>query len=722
MWEIFFQQSKLQGMDLFTAKKASLILLLLLISSSTVSSFADESAEVVLEDVVLEDVVDEAAVEVSDEVLEEVIDGKVVDEAKEVIEAADEISNEVVDEAVDEAVPVLLEPVFEMGAVEESPVAFKSLEQMDELVRLGLPALALRLLSQEQKNWPVYSQDWYAFERKRISLLSAVEDWQGVIDRTELLLKQAVSGQQITEQIAHWFQTQQVIARLRLGQAEQALAQLRNLLWRPSQTTTGPVTSEPVSSDLIALWRRLIIRSYLAMNADSDAQKSLLRYRHDYSSNHQNLNLDWRLLQARSLLRIDRAEEVIALLADSESHVAQALRLLAAVRVRPDHAELYAQEAQAYIADARLNKGEIWAYRYVVYQAYMMQKKLSEASQVLKNLIVQADAHVMLGEEFIIGGDDLWKLYETIGLQIGNQSKLLLGDDLAWYNRADESQETNIVEALSLYTVLAFNASDAEKQQMAHREIVALLAKDKNGLELVNQLYLHGTRVSSLESLPLEVRYSLIDYALSKGRMKLAVRLMKSVQQPPQGQDEFSWAMRKARVMILEGAYDDGEVVLANTLSSAEQLTASQLDHFLQVIFDLQAVHRHQQVLILLDSLKPEWMNENLHRELFFWKAESYLSLEQYDRAAWLYLKSAQLADQAEAHLWAQSARFKAAGALVKATLYDDAQEIYASLLQVTASESRKSAIRQELQQIRLLRSADKNPVKEKMAEQNQIQ
>jgi len=355
-----------------------------------------------------------------------------------------------------------------------------------------------------------------------------------------------------------------------------------------------------------------------------------------------------------------------------------------------------------------MKKGESRAERYIIDQTYSKKKKFSEAAQVLKELILLRNAYSVLCDEFIIASDDLWALYETIGLQIGNSEKMLQGDDLHWYKKADELRDTNEIEALSLYVVLAFNAGDKVKQQMAHKEIVALLQKDINGLDLINQLYLHGTKISSLESLPLEVRYSLIDYALSKSDMKLAARLMQSVQRPPEGQDAFSWEMRKARVIILEGDYREGEAVLANALKNAEKITENQLDHFLQVIFDLQAVRRHRQVLVLLDSLKPEWINENIHRELFFWKAESYSALEQYDRAAWSYLKSAQLADKSHADLWAQSARFKAAGVLVKDGLYDDAQVIYTRLLRVTTSDSRKSAIKQELQQIRLLRNADK--------------
>ena len=58
--------------------------------------------------------------------------------------------------------------------------------------------------------------------------------------------------------------------------------------------------------------------------------------------------------------------------------------------------------------------------------------------------------------------------------------------------------------------------------------------------------------------------------------------------------------------------------------------------------------------------------------------------------------------------LWAQSARFKAADALVKAALYEDAQHAYTELLKITANDARKRVIRQKLQQIQLLRNSAK--------------
>lgn len=582
----------------------------------------------------------------------------------------------------------------------KSSLAFYSLEQMDELARLGMPALALRLSTQQQQRWPMYSPQWYAFERKRISLLAVIENWQAIIDSADKLLKNVVPGKQITGQIRQWFITQQIIARLQLRQPEKALSQVRKLLWNPDNVNAD---SRPV-----ALWRRLVVRAYLLMHADDDAQSALLRYQQDYSHNNNNLNEDWRILQARTLLRIHRPEEVITLLADSVSEIEQALRLVAAIRARPDHASLYVKQAETAMVETKLSRAELWSYRYVLYEAALHKKNLLQTSKALQNLLALGNPYSGLGEEFYVSGDDLWQLFESIGNTTGNRLKLLLGDDFAWYNKASELQQSQPIEALGLYSVLVFNAHDKTSQALAHKEIVGLLEKDVNGLELINQLYLKGSRISSIDSLPIEVRYSLVDYALSKGDIKLAARLMQSLQQPPAGQDMFEWQMRKARVLIMEGSYDQGEHVLRTAVAENEQLSSERIDQLIQVVFDLQAVQRHQQAIEFIDSLKEEWLDDDIRRELFFWKAESSYVLGQYASAAWLYLKSAMVADQTQSELWAQSARFKAAGSLVKAGLYDDAQTLYTELLRLIASDSRKAFIKQEIQQIRLLRNAEK--------------
>jgi hypothetical protein len=135
---------------------------------------------------------------------------------------------------------------------------------------------------------------------------------------------------------------------------------------------------------------------------------------------------------------------------------------------------------------------------------------------------------------------------------------------------------------------------------------------------------------------------------------------------------------------------------------------ADKVDRYLQVVFDLQSIEQHALALRLLDLLPLEKMDAKLQRELYYWKAESEAALEQHAQAAWLYLKSALTTDASMSDLWAQSARFKAAGELTSAGLYDDANLAYSELLAITVSKSRKILIQQKLQQLRLLSNAAK--------------
>ena len=98
-------------------------------------------------------------------------------------------------------------------------------------------------------------------------------------------------------------------------------------------------------------------------------------------------------------------------------------------------------------------------------------------------------------------------------------------------------------------------------------------------------------------------------------------------------------------------------------------------------------------------------LDEKVQREIFFWKAESFYSLEEFDHAALFYLKSSRAVTDASNDLWAQSARFKAGQALMRAKIYDDSEKIFKELQLITDSETRKALINQNLQKIRLLKS-----------------
>jgi thioredoxin-like negative regulator of GroEL len=138
-------------------------------------------------------------------------------------------------------------------------------------------------------------------------------------------------------------------------------------------------------------------------------------------------------------------------------------------------------------------------------------------------------------------------------------------------------------------------------------------------------------------------------------------------------------------------------------------MDAAMLDQYLQVVFDLQSVEQHEQALELFGLIKYEWLDAKYQRELYFWKAESNYALHRYAQSAWLYLMSARAVDPEMMDLWSQSARYKAADALTKAKLFDDAYTMYSELLAMTPSETRRSWIRQAMQQVELLRNAENN-------------
>ena len=577
-------------------------------------------------------------------------------------------------------------------------VMFESLEQLNELIALGVPALALSLIDDEQDKRPQFSADWYAFEYKRIILLSQLERWEQVIERAQWLFDTAAPERHITKKIRLWFETQVVIARLQLKQSDQALLQLQNLLWGSSVEDRDP--------SLPAVWRRLVIRAYLQMQQDTDAQKALLKYEQDYKSSGEDI--DWALLQAQVLLRTDRPQQAIQVLEQlslkDEADV-NALIYIAQLRSDPKKAKSIYQQMRQQLDGQVLNKSERWAKLYVAYHAAIILADIPAQISTLEAMLSLDIKYPVLEESFQVSADDLWALYNQQGLVIANDKGLLFGDDAAWQSLSNKLIKNNSEDALQLNVALVLHTENFTTKQHQHNTIVEILEKRKNGLELINKLYLHSSKVADVSVLPDEVRYRLVDYALAEGHYYEAARLMKTLQEPPEGKTVFDWRMRKARVLILQGEYDESEAIIRKTFVEKPKITRAELDRYIQVLFDFQTVQQHRQAINLFDLLYIDGLDEKVQREIFFWKAESFYSLEEFDHAALFYLKSSRAVSDASNDLWAQSARFKAGQALMRAKIYDDSEKIFKELLLITDSETREALINQNLHKIRLLKS-----------------
>ncbi len=577
-------------------------------------------------------------------------------------------------------------------------VMFESMEQLSELISLGVPALALSLIDDEQGKRPRFSADWYAFEYKRIILLSQLERWEQVIERVQWLFDTAAPERHITKKIRLWFETQVVIARLQLKQSDQALLQLQNLLWGSSIQDRDP--------SLPAVWRRLVIRAYLQMQQDTDARKALIKYEQDYKASGEDI--DWALLQAQVLLRTDRpqqAMQVLQQLSLKDEADVNALILIAQLRSDPKKAKSIYQQMRQQLDGQVLNKSERWAKHYVAYHAAIVLADIPAQVLNLEAMLSLDIKYPVLEESFQVSADDLWALYNQQGLAIANDKGLLFGDDAAWQALSDKLIRSDSKKALQLNAALVLHTENFMTKQHQHKTIVEILEKRKNGLELINKLYLHSSKVTDVSVLPDEVRYRLVDYALAEGHYYEAARLMKTLQEPPEGKTVFDWRMRKARVLILQGEYDESEAIIRKTFIEKPKITRAELDRYIQVLFDFQTVQQHRKAINLFDLLYIDGLDEKVQREIFFWKAESFYSLEEFDHAALFYLKSSRAVTDATNDLWAQSARFKAGQSLMRAKIYDDAEKVFKELLLITDSETREALINQNLQKIRLLKS-----------------
>src|SRR5690606_4758441 len=138
------------------------------------------------------------------------------------------------------------------------------------------------------------------------------------------------------------------------------------------------------------------------------------------------------------------------------------------------------------------------------------------------------------------------------------------------------------------------------------------------------------------------VRHVLLAEALERGDLRAAAAHARDLVAPPEGQSEGDWQLRRARVLLYGGEADARHALLAR-LVERDEFDAEYAARWVQVVFDLQALGRHEQALDLLESAQARVDNARMRRELLYWRAESASALGRHREAAELYLRSAQL-------------------------------------------------------------------------------
>lgn len=549
-----------------------------------------------------------------------------------------------------------------------------TLDEVDLLAGGGAPGLALDLLDAHQPRLGEDPAGWRRWEEERLRLYQANRDWHALVARVDNYPRN------LPEDFLAHGATLAVRAELAMERAAAARQRLWRLLWgRPR----GPAEYAP-------LWRRLVIRSYLREGREGDAYTALVRYQLDYGDGDP----EWVPLKARVLLRADRPQEVVTLLAVPRGPEERVLALQARTRLRTLSWADAVVEAEALAAVPELSpatRGELWTA--VAAAAATPAERLFAVERALA-----ADPGRSNGEG-ALDGTSLWSAYQDRARELANGKQLLVGRYRDWFALAAAQAAADPAAARALYAYLSRHAERAPDRERAVRDLVdGLMTADL--ASLLPRLFLAGRADGDLEAVPPAARHVLVDQLLATGDVVLASRLLSGLTGVPEGGDPFAWRLRRARVLILGGRVAEGIRELETLLGGFDGLDPDRIDRINQVLFDLQSLGEAEAALGFLQRLYGLADNDRVRRELLYWSADALKVLGRHREAARYYLRSALLPGPHAMDPWARSARFQAAAALAKAGFGADARSLYQGLLAVAEDPARRAVLRRAIQDL----------------------
>jgi len=460
-------------------------------------------------------------------------------------------------------------------------------KNIDELIKLRAPGLALNYVRREQVEFDKKDpSEWLYWEQKHISLLSYTLQWELLDERVNQQSEKLLISKVATAD-RNWFFSEQIRALIQLKKYPLALKKLRSLLWN---------TTELTNTKTIASWRRLIIQVYLNQGELNDARVAMRLYQQDYGELQNEDGVSWLQMQAELYIQFEQYEDAILLLKKATTDEARAFRLLAELKAESVSVVDVLNKTESLLIDNE-DKQLQELYEYVSLVAAVQGNNTDIIVERLESLL--SSRKINLSDSVLnIGGvpvnaDTLWMYYLQLGNQLANDKGLLRGEDDAWYALASNLFEKETLSAKGLLAALSLQAKETRQRNLAMQQLVSLIEASDQSLQLVNRLFTESRHFVGVPMIPAEVRYRLIDYNLSLGSVKLAAVLMSELAQPPADEDQFDWNLRRARVFILNGNFAQGAAVLREILTS-EKLQGTQVDKFIQVVFDLQAVEQHQ--------------------------------------------------------------------------------------------------------------------------------
>ncbi|MCP1726333.1 hypothetical protein J2T60_000298 [Natronospira proteinivora] len=551
------------------------------------------------------------------------------------------------------------------------------IQEVSGIARSGAVELAMELMDRHQPSVDEDPVAWMRWERERLFLYRSRSQWARMEERV------ADYPESLNRDFLRWANTERVRALLSLDRPEEARAVLRTLIW----------STNPADTERQRPWRRLVVESYLEAGEVQAARTALRRFRQDFGDEDGGS----RLMEARLYLQEGDGHQALRVLQALPEADYRALRLAAWLMAEPDQAgEILSRSIQlGFDEDADLAQRRM-AWSLAARAAEKTGNRSARIGALERGLGYREDPE-RLDPMFRLDIDELWTAYQEYGERLGNEARILVGDDPMWFDKAQGYLGSDPIKARALLSVIAHESYESSARNRAHALIAGSLDTVRHGPALLRRLYLDSHRFPDAESIPRSVRYQLAEVALDEADIPLASELMRGLHEAPEGSDPQEWQLQRGRVLLLGGQRAEGLAVLEGLLSDIEALD---VDRFLQVIFDMQNMGDHEPAYEMLMTLMEGELSDRQHREILFWAAESAEGQGDQAEAARLYLRSAGYLDPFSMDQWAQTARYRAADALADAGLVNDARRLYQSLLNATDDEARRSVLRNRIQRL----------------------
>jgi len=550
------------------------------------------------------------------------------------------------------------------GAQTASP-GTEDLDAARALLREGARELALTRIETLQPADSAAAR-WAEWESLRCEVLSALGRHEDLLKRAgalpprtpDRLLRACLAG----------------AARSALATGDPALARgyLARFFWRTDAPAAASDTREA---------RLVVIDSYLAGNQSDEAYRLMLRYQQDYAPLGEAAAVRF----TDALLAAGREKDAINWFAQLPDDAPARLRM----RLRMGLATPEQTIVQARALAAK--QPSVEGYWVALGEAAALQKNRTLQVEALEHGLDVANAREPARVARL--AETLWKQYADLALEAANRAGLLKGDDARWSDYAARRFGPEPAVARALFAQLARTSASRETRFTSQLQLVTSLTEQNLGRTALRLF--EDPRAFPVADLDPQVRYQLGRVAAASGRPALAAKLIEALPPPPAVSAE-EWQVSLATVHLKAGNAERAAAELQKLAAGRAALPPGLITRAAALASELAEAGQAKAAVEVLRNLALRAEGAP-RRDVLIAQARAAEAAADYRNAAAAWLDAAFVTPPAND---VAGLRLRAAQALARAGLKEDARAQYDWLLKNTKDATTLDAARRDLQKL----------------------